>query len=51
MTDVDALLAQIGRLDNRPETIAAMGRALAAAWAALESSGGYPSIAEMLMQP
>ncbi len=34
--DVAALLAQLARLDNRPETIAAMQRGLDDAWAALD---------------
>lgn len=34
--DVAALLAQLGRLDIRPETIAAMQRGLDRAWASLE---------------
>ncbi len=33
---VDTLLAQLGRLDNRPETIEAMQRGLDDAWAALD---------------
>ena len=44
--DVAALLAQIGRLDNRPETIGAMQRGLDAAWSDLEQADGCPVIAE-----
>ena len=36
---VDALLAGLARLDNRPETIDAMQRGLDEAWAALEADG------------
>lgn len=50
MTEVDALLAQLGRLDNRPETMAAMGRGLAAAWSALDEADGWPVIAEAVAE-
>ena len=44
--DVSALLAQIGRLDNQPETINAMQRGLNAAWEALDQADGSLVIAE-----
>ncbi len=36
---VEVLLAGLARLDNRPDTIAAMQRGLDDAWAALEAAG------------
>ncbi len=36
---VEVLLAGLARLDNRPETLAAMQRGLDEAWAALEAAG------------
>lgn len=35
---VESLLAQIGRLDNTPDTIAAMQRGLDRAWAAIDQA-------------
>lgn len=36
---VEVLLAGLARLDNRPETIAAIQRGLDEAWASLEAAG------------
>ncbi len=36
---VEVLLAGLARLDNRPETLAAMQRGLDEAWAILEAAG------------
>ena len=44
--DVSALLAQLGRLDNRPATIDAMQRGLNAAWEDLDQADGSLVIAE-----